>query len=554
MGRIQQLLDLYEMASGQKLNKDKTSIFFSKNTRQATKDHILSLAGISSTRRYEKYLGLPSLVGKSRMKAFMGIKNRIWERLNGWKEKFLSQAGKEVLLKAIIQAIPTYTMSVFQLPKKLCADINSMMSKFWWGHKGNDARIPWMSWRKLGRTKVNGGLGYRDLENFNSALLAKQGWRFLQNPQSLVARIFKEKYFPGCSFMDSVLGNRPSYAWRSIWNAKKLLSEGLIWRVGDGMSIKIWKDCWIPSPSTFKVQSPMRIVHEDATVSVLIDRDLRWWNIPLVHEIFLKDEAELICGIPVCPGSQADRLVWNGTKNGLFSVKSAYHLAQAINVPGEGECSSSVRVAQQWKNVWSIKGPPVVKTFLWQACSEILPTRANLFRKHVISSPLCPICELESETVAHVLWACPAAKDVWIESFKSLHKCSFTHATFADLVELLSHRLDTGQLQLFAVTARLIWMRRNKWVFEEEFQPPAVIMKLAHEQHNAYADAELSRAVHLPATTIPEIPQWTKPPLGVLKLNWDAALNAERKWLAWAFSDVIITAIFVWLIQRASGF
>jgi hypothetical protein len=102
-GRIQQLLNMYEKASGQKLNRDKTSIFFSKNTRRATKDHLLSLAGISSTRRYEKYLGLPSLVGKSRMEAFMGIKNRIWEQINGWNEKFLSQAGKEVLLKAIIQ-------------------------------------------------------------------------------------------------------------------------------------------------------------------------------------------------------------------------------------------------------------------------------------------------------------------------------------------------------------------------------------------------------------------------------------------------------------------
>ena len=152
----------------------------------------------------------------------MRIKNRIWERINRWKEKFLSQARKEVLLKAIVQAIPTYTMSVFQLPKKLCTDINSMMSKFWWGHKGNDATIAWMSWEKLGRTKAKGGLGYRDLENFNLALLAKQGWRLTQNSQSLVARIIKENYFSGCSFMDYKLGNRSSYAWRSIWNSKKL--------------------------------------------------------------------------------------------------------------------------------------------------------------------------------------------------------------------------------------------------------------------------------------------------------------------------------------------
>jgi hypothetical protein len=378
-----------------------------------------------------------------------------------------------------------------------------MIAKFWWGHKGNDARIPWMSWRKMGRTKSKGGLGYRDLENFNTVLLAKQGWRLIQNPQSLVARILKEKYFSGCSFLDSVLGKRPSYAWRIIWNAKKLLSKGLIWGVGDVMSIKLWKDCWIPLPSTFKVQSPERILNSDATVSVLIDKDLRWWNVSLIHEIFLQDEAALICSIPICPGSQRDRLVWTGTKNGLFMVKSAYHLAQATNDLGASECLSSVQLAQKWKNIWSIKGPPMVKTFLWQACSEILPTRANLFWKHVLSSPLCPICEIESETVAHALWACPAAMDVWTESFKSIHKCSFIHANFADIVELLFHRLEKHQLQLFAVTARLIWLHRNKWVFDKEFQLPAVITKIAHEQYNAYEDAELSRAIHQSVATNP---------------------------------------------------
>jgi hypothetical protein len=173
--RIQQILETYEKALGQKLNRSKTSIFFSRNTKRGTRDHILSVASLTTTRCYEKYLGLPALVGRSRVGAFQSLTGRVWERLNGWKEKFLSQAGKEVLLKAVIQAIPMYTMSVFLLPKTICKTINSMMSKLWWGHKENDSKIAWMSWEKLGKAKEKGGMGYRDLESFNLALLAKQG-------------------------------------------------------------------------------------------------------------------------------------------------------------------------------------------------------------------------------------------------------------------------------------------------------------------------------------------------------------------------------------------
>jgi hypothetical protein len=130
---IQEILSLYEKASRQKLNREKTSLFFSRNTKQETKEFILSIVGVTSSNSYERYLGLPPLVGKSKVSTFSGIQGRIWKRINGWTEKCLTQAGKEILLKAVVQAIPTYTMSVFQLSKKICLDIKSMMSRFWWG-------------------------------------------------------------------------------------------------------------------------------------------------------------------------------------------------------------------------------------------------------------------------------------------------------------------------------------------------------------------------------------------------------------------------------------
>jgi hypothetical protein len=81
--------------------------------------------------------------------------------------------------------------------------------------------------------------------------------KIIQQSETLIARIYKEKYFRNGTFLNSELGRRLSYAWRSIWNAKKLLQEWLVWRVGDGRSIKIWRDHWLEKPTSFLVQFPI---------------------------------------------------------------------------------------------------------------------------------------------------------------------------------------------------------------------------------------------------------------------------------------------------------
>jgi hypothetical protein len=116
------ILQMYEEVSGQKMNNNKTSIFFSRNTPLNEKETILEFAGIPATHKYDKYLGLPALVGRSRMKEFRSILERVRKRLQDWKLNFLSQAGKEILLKAVIQVIPAFCMSVFLLPKSLCKE------------------------------------------------------------------------------------------------------------------------------------------------------------------------------------------------------------------------------------------------------------------------------------------------------------------------------------------------------------------------------------------------------------------------------------------------
>jgi len=138
------ILEVYEAGSGQKLNLQKTSIIFSRNTCAAKRQEILSLSGFSESHRIDTYLGLPSFIGRSKVQAFNSIKDRVQQRLNNWKVKFLSQAGKEILLKAVVQAIPTYSMSVFLLPATLCREPQGMMQHFWWGHMAKESNVHWM--------------------------------------------------------------------------------------------------------------------------------------------------------------------------------------------------------------------------------------------------------------------------------------------------------------------------------------------------------------------------------------------------------------------------
>lgn len=123
------------------------------------------------------------------------------------------------------------------------------------------------------------GLGFRNLENFNKA-------RVLQNPASLAAKFLKVKYFPSGSIIDAKLINIPSYMWRSIWFAKNLLKEMLIWRVGFGEQIKIFKDKWITQEVLCMAHTQGMRLFEDVVVADIIDRDTRWWNTSFLTKEF----------------------------------------------------------------------------------------------------------------------------------------------------------------------------------------------------------------------------------------------------------------------------
>lgn len=137
---IQNMLCTYEKVSRQCLNLQKTSLFFSSNTQPLVIAKIKQVASVIVYNNFEKYLELPSIIGISKYTSFKYLKGRVWLKIHSWKNKFISKAGKEILLKAVVLAISTFHISVFRLPRKLYKDIAAIMSRFWWGHNHNDKK------------------------------------------------------------------------------------------------------------------------------------------------------------------------------------------------------------------------------------------------------------------------------------------------------------------------------------------------------------------------------------------------------------------------------
>ena len=121
----------------------------------------------------EKYLGLPMIGGKSKVNTFKDLREKITKRVLGWKEKYISKVERELLIKTVAQAIPTYSMSIFKIPKALCDSINSILAKYWWGETKDEKKIHWINWKKLCTSKDRGGVRFRDIQAFNLVMLTK---------------------------------------------------------------------------------------------------------------------------------------------------------------------------------------------------------------------------------------------------------------------------------------------------------------------------------------------------------------------------------------------
>ncbi|KAG7586565.1 Ribonuclease H domain [Arabidopsis thaliana x Arabidopsis arenosa] len=407
--KLLSLLQAYAKASGQHVNFQKSAILFGKNVPLAVQQNIMNMTGISKSGGFGKYLGLPEAIGRNKYDTFAFISQRVQQKLHSWYSNFLSMAGKEVLIKFIATALPTYTMSCFMLPKRLLSQITGQIRRFWWSSIRDKHKIPWIAWSKMTALKQYGGMGFRDLNHFNVALVAKQSWRMLKEPQLLLTRVLKAKYFSKVSLMEAKLGHRPSHAWRSILQGMQLIKQGLRWNIGDGNNIKAWHDPWLsnpPRPTRCLISS----TPDQLTVSGLMHSSSNTWDVKKLQELVHPEDIPIIKKIRTRIIKCQDTPKWIFTRDGNYTVKSGYH--QLIK-PGIEQLSNNPAVNALWKQIWVLNVQPKIKHFWWRVLHNALPVGSTLAQRRIKIMPDCVFCGEATETIVHILFHCRVAKEIW---------------------------------------------------------------------------------------------------------------------------------------------
>ncbi|XP_019189009.1 PREDICTED: uncharacterized protein LOC109183383 [Ipomoea nil] len=381
--KVQECLSLYNRVSGQAVNYAKSSIMFSANTVSGIREQVAAIFGVQQVDDFG--------------------------RVCTWQKKLLSRAGKEVLLNSVAQSMPIFAMSMFLLPKSVCDSIEKVMNHFWWKNGTTNGRgIHWTSWLRLAIPKKFRGMGFKRLQEFNIALLAKKGWRIITRPHSLLSWLLKAKYFPTVGFLEARIGHNPSYLWRSILASQELLHGGLIRRVGDGKDTLVWGQACLADASIGPLTTPCA---RDAKVCQLMTSDGTW-------------DLEV--------------------KTVVASTQNSNH------------------EFTEWGRLWRIPVRPKVINLIWRCTWGILPVREKLKTKGIWIGGGCPLCTSDIEIIEHLFGDCPVARQLWgVDDI--LHR-----STFAGFMNSSFRMLPQTSMVLIAARIWVIWNTRNNVVLHDK--------------------------------------------------------------------------------------
>ncbi|XP_030477881.1 uncharacterized protein LOC115694919 [Cannabis sativa] len=324
--------------------------------------------------------------------------------------------------------------------------------------------------------KSDGGLCFRSLHDFNLAMLAKQGWRLLCNPDSLAGKIYKARYYPQSDFISADFGNNPSFVWRSIWSSQELLRSGIRRTIGSGTNVNILNHPWLPN-----LKNPYVSMHHPGLVNKYVDSlfltETRAWDVDIVRDMFTASDAAAILGIPLSQNANCDSWSWMYENTEEFS-----------------------------------------------AAANTLPTCVNLVIKHVEVAMVCPVCTSQPETTSHALIFCNFALACWRKVGVSFVFDPGGH--FRSWLELIFTTATAEQVSTVAMVCWTLWKARSNtvWKGKNTSVLNVIVSATVALDHWRKAQDKNSLSSLCFSNKDDGAERWTKSDMDIIKLNVDAAI------------------------------
>lgn len=341
---IMEVLKFFEVVLGQKNGLDKSKIWFSKAIGRERQVEIADTIGVSLEAESGKYLGAPISTSRG---SFDFLIEKFSSKLTMWKSRVLSQAGRVVVIKSVLQSLPIYYMATCQILAKVLNQLSGIIRRFYWGALDKSRYLAYISWEKIMLPKNLGGLAIRDMGSVNQALLLKSLWHLAKGEELQWVKLVKAKYTPNSKVWLTKRTYKCTNFWRGIMNLRGKLGEMVFWNIGDGRGVCAFGEPWFLNALQ---HTPQDRVQNTITIDQLRMEEGGWDVNQIIH-LFGAQACVNILGQCEPPSSEASpaRLIFKHTPNGEFSVKHAYnHLRmEEINQCGLNQTTDPI-----WNLIW----------------------------------------------------------------------------------------------------------------------------------------------------------------------------------------------------------